>query len=94
MKDARGNGFLTHEAEKWLNAQPNEQYIENPVFYRHKFDETKPKLSSVKKKAEQEDVLVLPDTVGKQKRYKENFRFTKCIFFKLLQLREAILKLE
>lgn len=64
MKDARGKGFLTQEAEKWLNAQSNEQYIENPIFYKHKFEENKPKLSSIKKKAEREDVVILPDTVG------------------------------
>jgi len=31
-RGVRGNGLLTNEEEKWLYAQPNEIYVQNPIY--------------------------------------------------------------
>ena len=65
QKDVRGTGIFDSESELWLNSQPNELYIQNPVYLKYKSEEKKHKASKVKGKIEKEAVLVLPDTVGK-----------------------------
>lgn len=63
-RSVRGNGLLTRDEREWLEAKPNEIYTGNPIYVRFKEDEKKEKLNKLKRRADKDDVVTLPDTVG------------------------------
>jgi hypothetical protein len=57
-------GYVDADAEHWIDAPSNELYVQNPVFYKYKTEETqnvKPTVSL--RLTEKLDVTQLPDTV-------------------------------
>jgi hypothetical protein len=56
-------GYVDSDAEQWIEAPPNELYVQNPVFYKYKSEENHAKPNISLRMSEKIDVVQLPDTV-------------------------------
>jgi hypothetical protein len=59
----RGQGILTKKEEKWINSDTNDFLVNNPIYDKYKTESNAVTLKEQKKNSEQNDVIILPDTV-------------------------------
>lgn len=62
-RSKRGNGILTKEEIQWMNSNPNESLVHNPIYAKYQFEKEKIDVSKVLKEKEKESVFDLPENV-------------------------------